>query len=79
MTNKASGINGYFYTDSSIIVRFKNGKAYRYDFIDKDKLQQMIDLAESGSGLNTFINKNPEVYTQGYLVKSIDEDSFKDY
>ena len=79
MANTLSGIDGYFHNDMYMIVRFKNGKAYRYDFLDHDKLQQMIDLAKSGTGLNTFINKNPEIRKQGYLVKTTTDVSFISY
>ena len=78
-TNKApSGIIGYVHTQTSITIKFANGNAYRYDLstvLDKTKLNEMIKLAKSGSGLNSFLNKNPEIRKYGYLDNTLTQKS----
>ena len=69
-TTLPSGIVGYLHTQTSLTVKFSNGNAYRYDLsrvLDKSKLNEMIKLAQAGSGLNGFLNKNPEIRKSGYL------------
>lgn len=74
-TNKAkSGIIGYVHTETSITIKFSNGKAYRYDLsavLTKDKLNEMIKLAQSGSGLNSFLNNNPDIRKYGYMDNTL--------
>ena len=73
-----SGIVGYVYTKTSISIKFDNGNAYRYDLstvLDKTKLNEMIKLAKSGSGLNSFLNKNPEIRKYGYLDNTLTQKS----
>lgn len=77
-----SGIAGYVYTATSITIKFASGTAYRYDLsqvLDKAKLKQMIRFAESGSGLNSFLNSHPDIKKYGYLDKTLGNGSFKNY
>ncbi len=48
-----SGVLGYELEPSSLVVIFRGGSRYRYSGADADRLSQ---LAQSGRGLNTFIN-----------------------
>lgn len=78
MTASKSGIIGYVYTQTSITIKFDNGNAYRYDLsavLDKTKLNEMIMLAKSGSGLNSFLNNNPEIRKYGYLDNTLTRSS----
>ena len=77
-TSSTSGIVGYVHTNTSITIKFTNGNAYRYDLsavLDKTKLNEMIKLAKSGSGLNSFLNKNPEIRKYGYLDNTLTRNS----
>ena len=81
MTTK-SGIIGYVYTKSSITIKFASGDAYRYDVsevLDKKTLAEMIKLAKAGAGLNSFLNKHPQVRKYGYLDTTLGKGSFKPY
>lgn len=74
MTASKSGIIGYVYTQTSITIKFDNGNAYRYDLsavLDKTKLNEMIKLAKSGSGLNSFLNNNPDIRKYGYMDNTL--------
>lgn len=53
-----SNITGYEDGDDYIKVEFANGDIYTYSFesAGKENVEQMIGLAESGNGLNSFIN-----------------------
>ena len=76
--SSTSGIVGYVHTNTSITIKFVNGNAYRYDLsavLDKTKLNEMIKLAKSGSGLNSFLNKNPEIRKYGYLDNTLTQKS----
>ena len=76
--SSTSGIVGYVYTNTSITIKFTNGNAYRYDLsavLDKTKLNEMIKLAKQGSGLNSFLNKNPEIRKYGYLDNTLTQKS----
>ena len=76
--SSTSGIVGYVHTQTSITIKFVNGNAYRYDLsavLDKTKLNEMIKLAKSGSGLNSFLNKNPEIRKYGYLDNTLTQKS----
>ena len=82
MTNSKSGIIGYVYTKSSITIKFANGNVYRYDVsevLDKKTLAEMIKLAKAGAGLNSFLNKHPQVRKYGYLDTTLGKGSFKPY
>ena len=77
-----SGIIGYVYTNTSITIKFANGNVYRYDVsevLDKKTLAEMIKLAKAGAGLNSFLNKHPQVRKYGYLDTTLGKGSFKPY
>ena len=82
MTTSKSGIIGYVYTKSSITIKFTSGDAYRYDVsevLTKKELEEMDKLAKAGSGLNSFLNKHPQVRKYGYLDTTLGKGSFKSY
>lgn len=62
-----SGIAAYAYGKDWIRIRFKKGGTYRYpaSMIGAAHLRAMKRLADSGKGLNTYINTHPEV-KEGY-------------
>lgn len=39
----------------------------------------MVKLAKAGSGLNSFLNKHPQVRKYGYLDTTLGKGSFKPY
>ena len=47
--------------------------------IAKAQLKEMIALAKQGSGLNGFLNRNPQIKKYGYLDTTLNNSSFKDY
>lgn len=53
-----SNISGYDYGDDYIQVEFQNGETYTYTYesAGKENVEQMKGFAESGSGLNGYIN-----------------------
>ena len=55
-----SGVDGYEYGDDWIRVRFKDGDVYVYKSsrIGAKHLNTMKTLADSGKGLNAYINVN---------------------
>jgi hypothetical protein len=55
-----SNITGYQIGDENIQVMFRNGQVYNYtyDSAGVDNVEQMKQLAQSGSGLNSFILSN---------------------
>lgn len=57
----ASGIVAYCYGPDYICVEFREGKCRHYEYnaakLGTSKIQQMIGLAQSGTGLNSFIVK----------------------
>lgn len=78
MSTTKSGIVGFVHTKTSITVKFSNNDAYRYDLskaLDKDKLQEMIKLAEKGSGLNSYLNKHPQIRKSGYIDATLNRSS----
>lgn len=82
MLNSTSGITGYVYTKTSITIKFHNGDAYRYDLSDtlsKIQLDEMIALAKSKSGLNSYLNKNPRIKKYGYIDNTLKNISFNPY
>lgn len=82
MTASKSGIVGYVYTNTSITIKFANGNVYRYDVsevLDKKTLAEMIKLAKAGAGLNSFLNKHPQIRKYGYLDTTLGKGSFKPY
>lgn len=54
-----SNIDAYEIGPDNIKVRFADGTTYTYDYdsTGEDNVDEMKRLAESGSGLNGFINK----------------------
>ena len=81
MANK-SGIVGYVHTNTSITIKYVNGDVYRYDLsksLSKTELNEMINLAQKGSGLNTYINKHPEIKKYGYIDDTLKVSSFSAY
>lgn len=55
-----SNIVGYNMGDDFISVMFNNGQVYNYtyDSAGMDNVEQMKQLAQTGSGLNSFILNN---------------------
>ncbi len=62
-TDGDSGIVAYDYGDDWISVRFSTGKVYTYHAskIGAGHLSAMKSLADSGNGLNAYINTHREV------------------
>lgn len=83
MTDKIkSGIIAFLYTKTSITIEFQNKSKYRYDLskvLTKQNLNEMIELAESGSGLTRYINNHPDIKKYGYLDSMLDSKSFRKY
>lgn len=68
--NGDSGISAYEYGEDWIRVQFKYGAyEYRSSGIGSTHLNMMKSLADSGDGLNSYINTNPDV-KKGYSAKS---------
>jgi hypothetical protein len=65
-----SGVSAYEYGNDWIRVQFKHGGIYEYraSSIGAAHLSTMKRLADSGAGLTTYINTNPEV-KMGYSQK----------
>jgi len=61
--NGDSGVSAYDYDESSIRIQFKHGGTYEYQAstIGSSNFDTMKRLADSGDGLNAFINTHPEV------------------
>lgn len=55
-----SGIYGYESGDDFIEILFTKGNQYKwtYDSAGEDNVEEMKTLAQSGEGLNSFINNN---------------------
>lgn len=68
--NGDSGVAAYDYGDDWIRVRFKHGGTYEYrvSSIGSAHISTMKRLADSGDGLNAYINANPDV-RNGYSSK----------
>lgn len=68
--NGDSGISAFDYGDDWIKVKFKHGGAYEYRVskVGAEHISIMKRLANSGDGLNAYINTNPEV-RNGYSSK----------
>lgn len=58
--NGDSGVKEYEYGEDYILVQFKTGTPYRYSYGSAgiQNIELMKRLADSGDGLNAFINKN---------------------
>lgn len=63
-----SGVVSYSFTDSSITVRFAGGRARNYEYTDAsagpEAVTEMIRLAQSGQGLNSYISTNKPGYAR---------------
>jgi len=53
-----SGVRAYEYGTDYIKVQFSTGRVYTYSYqsAGRDNIEQMKVLADSGNGLNSFIN-----------------------
>jgi hypothetical protein len=60
-TDHDSGVESFLCTEESIVVKFKSGTTpyyeYTYGSAGSSNVEQMKNLAVSGDGLNSFINK----------------------
>jgi hypothetical protein len=61
--SRDSGISAYEYGPGWIHLKFSHGGTYEYTrtSIGKVHLQKLKRLADSGKGLNTFINTHPSI------------------
>jgi hypothetical protein len=59
-TTKRSGVQGFEIGPDSIDVEFSSGWIYRFSYLKPgaQRVEHMKQLAESGHGLSTFINKH---------------------
>ncbi|MNK25526.1 hypothetical protein D3C87_438520 [compost metagenome] len=64
LTGKSTGVLGYDYDNSSITLHFKTGSVYVYTIAScgLTHLSNMKKLADSQSGLNTYVTKNKPAY-----------------
>jgi len=62
---EGSSIRAYRITDEGIDILFKNGQVYSYTegYNDDVVIGIMRELAQSGSGLNSFINREKPVFS----------------
>jgi hypothetical protein len=60
-TDRDSGVEAFCYTEDSIVVKFKSGTSpyykYTYASAGSSNVEHMKVLADSGDGLNSFINR----------------------
>lgn len=58
-SSHASGVSAYEAGDDFIVVRFKSGDTYVYDYesTGRDAVETMKRLAASGKGLSTYISR----------------------
>lgn len=63
-----SGVSAYEINEDSISVKFKTGTVYKYSngSAGSAHIENMKKLAIAGTGLNSYINTNPEV-RKGYV------------
>ena len=59
-----SNVTGYDFSDDWIAVQFQDGSIYRYsrESCGQHVIDEMIRLAESGSGLNSYISRYQPSY-----------------
>lgn len=69
--NPDSGITGYDYGDRWIHIRFVGGAIHAYTLarIGAKHLAELKRLADSGDGLNTYINTHPQVKDGSSRIK----------
>lgn len=62
---EGSSIRFYEITDEGINITFKGGQTYKYEegYNDVATLEVMKELAQSGSGLNSFINREKPAFS----------------
>ncbi len=62
-SNPNSGISGYEIGSDYIRIRFSSGKIYTYPVsnIGVNHFNNMVELAQKGEGLNSYIMRNSEV------------------
>ena len=53
------GVSAYQIFDDAIILKFKDGRTYLYDYIrpGEEHVERMKKLAVEGNGLTTYVNK----------------------
>ena len=58
-----SGISEFDYGDNWISVKFKSGRVFTYRAVNVGTahIEKMKHLADTGDGLNAYINSNPAV------------------
>lgn len=58
--NRNSGVAEYQKGTDYLIVKFKTNKIYKYTYMSASQysIEEMKKLADDGSGLGTYINKN---------------------
>lgn len=54
-----SNVQSYIFGEGWIEVRFKDGRTYRYDYVATGKamVDEMINRARAGQGLNSYITR----------------------
>jgi hypothetical protein len=54
------GVSAYQISDDAIILKFKDGRIYSYNYVKpgKEQVEEMKKLAINGSGLTTYVNQN---------------------
>lgn len=68
--NQSSGITAFEFGADCIKVEFRGNRIYEYQAsaIGHIYLDRMKQLAESGNGLNAFINGNPEIRKSAFRL-----------
>ncbi len=59
----ASGISGYEYDSDVLKIQYSSGWIYEYhaDVIGQERFDRLIDLAEYGEGLHSYLTRHREV------------------
>lgn len=67
-TGRPTGVLGYDFGADFIVIYFKGGSVYKYTAAScgASCVQEMIRLAESQQGLNTYVVKNKPAYESKY-------------
>ncbi|WP_018616601.1 hypothetical protein [Segetibacter koreensis] len=58
--SESGGVAKYQIFDDAIILKFKDGRTYLYDYIKpgKEQVEKMKKLAVDGAGLTTYVNQH---------------------